>query len=128
MPSHGQSTSFWQTKNMTQVQVRLSLDDVLETQRPLRCPRPHISRPFSLSFCTAIRLSTALQENRQEWCCWLPSRMVAIGLSDVRAYLANHLNFGPYFIRIGDWYPERNIFQILIAITSGGLHLISPSI
>lgn len=22
--------------------------------------------------------------------------------------------------RIGDWYPERNIFQILIAINSGG--------
>jgi hypothetical protein len=21
--------------------------------------------------------------------------------------------------RIGDWYPERNLFQILIALTSG---------
>jgi hypothetical protein len=29
-------------------------------------------------------------------------------------------------VSIGDWYPERNIFQILIALTSGGfkyLHL-----
>jgi hypothetical protein len=24
-------------------------------------------------------------------------------------------------IRIGDWYPERNLFQILIALTSGTL-------
>jgi hypothetical protein len=27
--------------------------------------------------------------------------------------------------RIGDWYPERNLFQILIAITSGIVSLTS---
>lgn len=29
------------------------------------------------------------------------------------------------FYRIGDWYPERNLFQILIAITSGTVFLTS---
>lgn len=49
---------------------------------------------------------------------WFPSVSATCGIAG--ALFTNVC--GSYLIlnRVGDWYPERNIFQLLIAITSGG--------
>ena len=46
--------------------------------------------------------------------------MVPFRFCDVSGFVSSrHTWFHSYASSIGDWYPERNVFQILIAITSG---------
>lgn len=70
--------------------------------------------------CSRYWLPASLQENRKERSRRVSSRMVSFGLSNVRKLSSSW----PWTNicrdrRIGDWYPERNIFQIFIALASG---------
>jgi hypothetical protein len=47
------------------------------------------------------------------------SPQVSVRVCYVRAPLAISLSHSKPQCSIGDWYPERNVFQILIALTSG---------
>lgn len=45
---------------------------------------------------------------------WFPSVSATYAVLFIKSAFSDLL-----LVRIGDWYPERNIFQILIALTSG---------
>ena len=84
--------------------------------------RAYIPRSRRVLLGSIRRMLVALQENRQERSCRLPSGVVSVRVRDVRLIrvLSNRVA-DPRLTSIGDWYPERNIFQILIAINSGTL-------
>lgn len=66
------------------------------------------------------RIPATLQENRKKWRRWISSGMVSVGFCNVSATLAVMSDDDELTATsIGDWYPERNLFQILIALTSG---------
>ena len=74
-------------------------------------------------------MCASLQKDRKKWSCWVPSRVDPFCILNVsgRVHYFGGLNVHVvgHGVRIGDWYPERNIFQILIAITAGE-HTSSP--
>ena len=67
-----------------------------------------------------LRLS--LQENCTERCRGIPWRMVSFCVSYV-CEERGITSLSDSFRSIGDFYPERNIFQILIALTAGVLKM-----
>lgn len=81
----------------------------------------------STAFATALILACALHYKKiikndvagwpEEW--WPSVSATWAWLFDLRPGSAGLTNID----RVGDWYPERNIFQILIALTSGLLGL-----
>jgi hypothetical protein len=84
------------------------------------CSCTHLSGICRVWCCSCIRSGSALCKDCKEWCGWLPSRMVPICLCDVSNwYFSTGLCTQLGLLSIGDWYPERNLFQILIALTSG---------
>jgi len=95
----------------------------------LTCDGQHISsvhrssahRPGSISllFCSHSWLRLALHKNCQKRRCTVPRRMVPLSVRNVRSLQLAYHQSVYRLSSIGDWYPERNIFQILIALTSG---------
>jgi len=95
----------------------------------LTCDGQHISsvhrssahRPGSIGllFCSHSWLRLALHKNCQKRRCTVPRRMVSLSVRNVRSLQLAYHQSVHRLSSIGDWYPERNIFQILIALTSG---------
>jgi len=68
---------------------------------------------FAFSFNDYLRSESGPQCSLNS----LPHALPAGGIWYFRWGLFDLTQITPY--RIGDWYPERNIFQILIALNSG---------
>jgi hypothetical protein len=89
--------------------------------------RIHTRLAFT-AFSSALVLGCALHYKKivkngvagypQEWC--VDSFCHTAEPSGTVAYPASpHFRFPSVSATIGDWYPERNLFQVLIALTSG---------
>lgn len=79
----------------------------------------HRPRSIGLLVCSHSRLRLALHKNCQKRRCAVPRRMVSLSVRNVWLSLFACYQTVHRLSSIGDWYPERNIFQILIALTSG---------
>lgn len=82
--------------------------------------RTYLPRVWSVLFCSDRRLLLALQENSQERRGWISRGVVSVCICDVSTPpVEGRIHRFTHVYSIGDWYPERNIFQILIAVNSG---------
>jgi hypothetical protein len=81
--------------------------------------RPHDPRFSRISDRSCPRRQYPLRADSQEWGCRLSSRVVPQRFCHVCSFPSLILFLTSLPVSIGDWYPERSFFQILIALTSG---------
>ncbi len=104
------------------VQAQKSIQETFRCHRGNYRARTHIPCNSRVRHCARRWVHLPLQENCKERRSRVSPGMVSFCFFNVRLQLScraiGDLLFASWF-SIGDWYPERNLFQILIALAAG---------